>query len=118
MRLIVAFSIPAEQAPNVLVLDSKSTSDDLPDPSSVIFLIGKSIRLRDSNHVRLSCGLGGYFAASAETGVSALGEEPHTVYGVPVGGTKAMGSALTSSRGTARQRFLSFWGPHFIGIAP
>ena len=92
----------------------KSTCDDLPDPSSVIFLIGKSIRLRDSNNVRLSCGLGGYFAASTESGVSALGEELHTVYGVPVGGTKAMGSALTSSRGTARQRFLRFWAERFL----
>ena len=91
-------------------LGRKSTSDDLPDPHSVIFLIGKSITLRDSYLVRLRCGLGGYFAAATDTGVSALGEELHTVYGVPVGGTKAMGSALTSSRGTARQRFLRFWG--------
>jgi hypothetical protein len=98
------------------VLTYKSTSDDLPDPSSVIFLIGKSVTLSDSNHVRLSCGLGGYFAASTETGVSALGEELHTVYGVPVGGTKAMGSALTSSRGTARQRFLSFWERNYLGL--
>ena len=88
----------------------KSTCDDLPDPSSVIFLIGKSAALRDSNNVRLDRGLGGYFAAPTESGVSALGEELHTVYGVPVGGTQAMGSALTSSRGTARQRFLRFWG--------
>ena len=98
------------------MLTYKSTSDDLPDPSSVIFLIGKSVTLSDSNHVRLSCGLGGYFAASTETGVSALGEELHTVYGVPVGGTKAMGSALTSSRGTARQRFLSFWERNYLGL--
>lgn len=91
----------------------KSTYYDLPYSSSVIFLIGKSAQLSDSNHVRLSCGLGGYFAVPTESGVSALGEEPHTVYGVPVGGTNAMGSALTSSRGTARQRFLRFWGSSF-----
>ena len=104
------------QRPSLLGRERKSTSDDLPDPSSVVFLIGKSIRLSDSYLVQLRRGLGGYFAATTDTGVSALGEEPHTVYGVPVGGTKAMGSALTSSRGTARQRFLSFWGRTLLGI--
>ena len=106
------------QRPSLLGRERKSTSDDLPDPSSVVFLIGKSIRLSDSYFVRLRRGLGGYFAATTDTGVSALGEELHTVYGVPVGGTKAMGSALTSSRGTARQRFLSFWERNFLVRLP